>query len=187
MRAIDNWIRDAAAEAGKRRAVVSKPWVSLHLFLLVFLGLGGLIWPPYVVLAHLLDGNPWWLVFLATVVVGAIGAWVGRGMRRAFGDGSLGGGILNAVGIALSGTLLGALIAFVVAPFTGRPGLMPSALSLGMSCMAVSAAVGYGISRVYLTWGQASLTLGVPFTPEQAEEGWKDWGLGAGRRPEDFD
>jgi hypothetical protein len=166
---------------------VSRPWLILRWIPSALLGLVGLGWPTYVVLTHWLDGRPWWQIFLVTVVIGVVAAPIGHGLRWVVGGRNAGEEVLNAVGFALSGTLFGALMAFVVAPFTGRPGLMPSALLLGMSAMAVSAAVGYGISRLYVTWGEKSLTLGVPYTPKQVEEGWQDWSVGSGRTPEELD
>jgi hypothetical protein len=29
--------------------------------------------------------------------------------------------------------------------------------------------------------------LGVPYRPDQTEEGWRDWSVGTGRKPEDLD
>ncbi|WP_067455446.1 hypothetical protein [Actinomadura macra] len=144
----------------------------------------GLVWTPFVVLAHGLEGPPWWLVLLAVIGVGAVAPMVAVAMRLAFGGRRAGEEILHLAGLALAGTLFGTIVAFVAAPFSGQPGLMPSAAALVMICMMVSAAVGYGVSNLSLSMGGATLSLGVPTSMEQLAEGWQEAAIGTGGRRE---
>ncbi|MFI0417092.1 hypothetical protein [Spongiactinospora sp. 9N601] len=137
----------------------------------VLLPSAGFAWPPYVVLAHRADGEPWWLLLLYVLAIGLVAAIAGKVLRALLGGGPVGETILMLIGLVLSGTLFGSIAAFVIAPFNGQLGLMPSALLLGTYSMAVSAVVGYGVFNLSFSVGQTSFFWGVR-SPLGVERSW---------------
>ncbi|MFI0482604.1 hypothetical protein [Actinomadura sp. 9N215] len=127
--------------------MIIKPWRISWLLVIC-----GLIWPPYVVLAHWLDDARWWLILIGTIGVGAVAGWGGHTLHRLEFRWPRLTQIVMALGLLMSGGFFGAVIAFVVAPFAGQAGLMPSAALLGLYCLGFAQVVDYGFSGFTLSY-----------------------------------
>ncbi|MFE0153902.1 hypothetical protein ACFWY5_42660 [Nonomuraea sp. NPDC059007] len=118
---------------------------------IVVLGTAGLVWPAYVVLTHRVDGPAWWVCLLAAWGCGLVAAMIAhvlnrvesRAVRRRALRIAMG---LRALGCLASGTLLGLLVALIIAPFTGQVGLMPAIAVLGLYCMTTSRNADFGLT-----------------------------------------